>query len=83
MKICINEKTFDGSPKQIVEALRGLLLDPSIAPTNEAYVLHIKKAYEFITGEQMKLPDADLDKRIRAMFRELGAMGFMEVLSDE
>lgn len=82
MRICIDERTFEGTPQDIVEDLRELLLDPDIAPDNEAYIEHIKRSYERITGEEMLLPETGIDERIRAMFRELDAMGFMEVLDE-
>lgn len=80
MKIIACDKTFEGSPREIIESLRELPLDIADIPDAEAYIRHIQRTYKMAYGKEMVLPDFDLDGRIRAMFAILEDAGLMEVV---
>lgn len=83
MKICVYDRTFEGSPMEIVESLRQLLFNITDIPDAEAYIRHIKRTYQMAYNREMILPNVDLDGRIRAMFAILEEAELAEVLEYE
>lgn len=79
MKITAYGRTFEGSPQEIIESLRDLLLDAAYISDAEAYIRHIQRTYKMAYGKEMALPKTGLDGRIRAMFAILEDAGLMEV----
>ena len=82
MKIKACYQTFQGTPVEIVEQLRELLLDKASAPDVESYIGHIKRTYKMFTDTDMLLPDGATDVRIREMFGYMEGLGILEVLPD-
>lgn len=80
MKIVLDEATYEGTPSEIAENLRGLLFDAEIAPDAESYIQYIQNTYKRVFERDMTLPETDLDGRIGAMFTMLEEAGLMEAI---
>ena len=80
MKVIIDETTYSGSPVEIVNELRKLLFNRPDVTDAEGYIHYIQDTYKRVFEQNMALPDAGLDGRIRAMFAILEDAGLAEVI---
>ena len=80
MKIIIDETTYSGSPTDIVNELRKKLFNRPDVTDAEGYIRYIQDTYKRVFEQDMILPNADVDGRIRAMFAILEDAGLAEVI---
>lgn len=80
MKVIIDETTYSGSPVGIVNELQKLLFNRPDVTDAEGYIRYIQSTYKRVFEQNMALPDAGLDGRIRAMFAILEDAGLAEVI---
>ena len=80
MKVIIDETTYSGSPVGIVNELQKLLFNRPDVTDAEGYIRYSQSTYKRVFEQNMALPDAGLDGRIRAMFAILEDAGLAEVI---
>ena len=82
MKICIDEKIYEGTGEEILEQLRLQSFDPTEFPNTESYLWQLRNNFMRATDLDCVLPDSDLERQARTMFAQLAKTGALEVLED-
>lgn len=82
MKICIDERTYEGSGEEIMEQLRLQTFDPTEYPDTESYIFQLRSNFIRATDLECNLPESDVEKQARAMFAHLARAGALEILED-
>ena len=82
MKICIDERIYEGSGEAIMEQLRLSSFDPTEFPDAESYLWQLRSNFIRATDLECPLPDGSLERQARAMFALLAKAGALEVLED-
>ena len=82
MKICIDERAYQGSAVEIMEQLRQQTFDPTEYPDIESYIHQLRSNFIRATDLDCPLPDGDAEEQAQAMFAHLARAGALEVLED-
>lgn len=82
MKICIDERTYEGSGIEIMEQLRQQTFDPTEYPDTESYIWQLRANYIRMTDRDCVLPERGVEEQARAMFAALAGIGALEILEE-
>ena len=82
MKICIDERTYEGSAAEIMEQLRRQTFDPGEYPDLESYIFQLRSNFIRATDLDCTLPDGDVEHQARAMFGHLARAGALVILEE-
>ena len=82
MKICIDERTYQGSAAEIMEQLRQQTFDPTEYPDTESYIHQLRSNFIRTTGLDCPLPDSGAEGQARAMFAHLAKAGALTILEE-
>ena len=82
MKICIDERTYEGSAAEIMEQLRQQTFDPTEYPDAESYIQQLCSNFIRATDLDCVLPEGDTEQRARAMFAHLARVGALTILEE-
>ena len=82
MKICIDERTYEGSAVEIMEWLRQQTFDPTEYPDTERYIHQLRSNFIRATGLDCPLPESGVERQAQAMIRQLARYGALEVVCD-
>ena len=82
MKICIDERTYEGSGAEIMEQLRQQTFDPTEYPDTESYIQQLRGNFIRATDLECVLPDGDTERQARAMFAHLAEAGALTILEE-
>ena len=75
MKICIDERTYEGSGTEIMEQLRQQTFDPTEYPDTESYIQQLRGNFIRATDLDCPLPGSGVERRAQAMFAHLAKVG--------
>ena len=82
MKICIDERTYEGSGEEIMEQLRQQTFDSTEYPDTESYIYQLRSNFIRATDLECDLPESDVEEQARTMFAHLAKAGALEILED-
>ena len=82
MKICIDERIYEGSAAEIMNQLRQQTFDPTEYPDTESYIRQLRSSFIRATDLECVLPDGDTEQRARAMFAHLAKAGALMILEE-
>ena len=82
MKIQIEDRTYEGTGVEIMEALRNLTFDPEEYGGTEGYIRQLQCNFIRSTSRDCRLPNRDTEKMARAMFAHLAKVDALEILDD-
>ena len=82
MKICIDERTYEGSGTEIMEQLRQQTFDPTEYPDVESYIYQLRSNFIRATDLDCTLPDGDTERQARTMFAHLAKAGALTVIEE-
>ena len=82
MKICIDERTYEGSGEEIMEQLRQQTFDPTEYPDTESYIQQLRGNFIRATDLECVLPDGDTERQARTMFAHLAKAGALTILEE-
>ncbi len=82
MKIRIDERTYEGSGKEIMEQLRQQTFDPTEYPDTESYIQQLRSNFIRATDLDCPLPESGVERRARAMFAHLARAGALTILEE-
>ena len=82
MKICIDERTYEGTGKEIMEQLRQQTFDPGEYPDTESYIWQLRANFMRMTDIDCLLPEEDTERQARVMFAYLDGAGALEILEE-
>ena len=82
MKICIDERTYEGSGEEIMEQLRQQTFDPTEYPDTESYIFQLRSNFIRATDLECDLPESDVEEQTRTMFAHLAKAGALEILEE-
>ena len=82
MKICIDERTYEGTGAEIMEQLRRQTFDPGEYPDTESYIRQLQANFIRATDLACELPESGVERQARAMFAHLAGTGALEILED-
>lgn len=82
MKICIDERAYEGSAVEIMDQLRQQTFDPTEYPDAESYIWQLRSNFVRTTGLDCPLPDSGVEGQARAMFAHLAKAGAMIILEE-
>ena len=80
MKICIDERTYEGTGEEIMDQLRLQTFDPTEYPDTESYIYQLRSNFIRATDLECDLPESDVEEQARAMFAHLVRAGALEIL---
>ena len=83
MKICIDERTYEGTGEEIMEQLRQETFDPTEYPDTESYIWQLRSNFIRATDLECDLPETGVERQARAMIARLAKAGSLEVLEDD
>ena len=83
MKICIDERTYEGTGEEIMEQLRQETFDPTEYPDTESYIWQLRSNFIRATDLECDLPETGVERQARAMIDRLAKAGSLEVLEDD
>lgn len=83
LKICIDERTYDGSATEIMDQLRLETFDPTEFPDTESYIWQLRSNFIRTTDLDCDLPDSGLERQASVMIAQLAKVGALEVLEDD
>ena len=83
MKICIDERTYEGSATEIMEQLRQQTFDPTEYPDTESYIYQLRSNFIRNTDLDCDLPDSGVERQAGVMIAQLAKVGALEVLADD
>ena len=83
MKICIDERIYEGSAAEIMEQLRLETFDPTEFPDTESYIWQLRSNFIRTTDLDCDLPDSGVERQAGAMIVQLAKVGALEVLEDD
>ena len=82
MKICIDERTYEGTGEEIMDQLRLQTFDPTEYPDTESYIYQLRSNFIRATDLECDLPESGVEEQARAMFAHLAKAGALEILED-
>lgn len=82
MKICIDERIYEGSAAEIMDQLRLETFDPTEFPDTESYIWQLRSNFIRMTDLDCDLPDSGVERQAGAMIVQLAKVGALEVLED-
>ena len=82
MKICIDERIYEGSGEAIMEQLRLSAFDPTEHPDAQSYLQQLRANFIRTTGLDCPLPDGSVERQAQAMIEKLAKYGALEVVRD-
>ncbi len=82
MKIRIDGDVYEGTGTEIIDRLRGGLMDPTEFPDTESYLQFLRRNALRLAGTELTLPRGDTERRCRSMIAQLEKIGALEVLED-
>ena len=82
MKICIDERAYEGSATEIMEQLRQQTFDPTTYPDTESYSYPLRSNFIRTTDLDCPLPDSGVEGQARAMFAHLAKAGALVILEE-
>ena len=82
MKICIDERTYEGSATEIMEQLRQQTFDPTEYPDTESYIHQLRSNFIRTTDLDCPLPDSGVEGQALAMFAHLAKAGALVILEE-
>ena len=82
MKICIDERIYEGSSEAIMEQLRLSAFDPTEHPDAQSYLQQLRANFIRTTGLDCPLPDGSVERQAQAMIEKLAKFGALEVIHD-
>ncbi len=83
MKICIDDRTYEGTGAEIMEQLRQQTFDPAEYPDTESYIWQLRSNFIRATGLDCELPESDVERQAQIMFAHLAKAGALTMLEDE
>ncbi len=72
MKICIDERAYQGSAAEIMEQLRQQTFDPTEYPDTESYIHQLRSIFIRATDLECDLPESGVNGRPRPVSPHLG-----------
>ena len=82
MKICIDERTYEGTGAEIMEQLRQQTFDPTEYPDTESYIQQLRSNFIRATDLECDLPESGIERQARAMFTHLAKAGALTILEE-
>ncbi len=82
MKICIDERAYEGSALEIMDQLRQQTFDPTEYPDTESYIWQLRSNYIRTTGLDCPLPESGVEGQALAMFAHLAKAGSLTILEE-
>ena len=82
MKICIDERAYEGSAAEIMEQLRQQTFDPTEYPDTESYIHQLRSNFIRATDLDCPLPDGDTERQARVMFSYLAKAGALMITEE-
>lgn len=82
MKICIDERTYDGSAVEIMDQLRQQTFDPTEYPDTESYIWQLRSNFIRTTELDCPLPDGSVERQAQTMFAHLAKAGALTILEE-
>ena len=82
MKICIDERTYDGSGEEIMEQLRQQTFDPAEYPDTESYIQQLRSNFIRATDLECDLPESGVERQAQAMLTHLAKAGALTILEE-
>ena len=82
MKICIDERAYQGSAVEIMEQLRQQTFDPTEYPDTESYIYQLRSNCIRATDLDCPLPESSVEGQARAMFAHLAKAGALVILEE-
>lgn len=82
MKICIDERIYEGSAAEIMDQLRMETFEPTEFPDTESYIWQLRSNFIRTTDLDCDLPDSGVERQAGAMIAQLAKVGALEVLED-
>ena len=82
MKICIEDRIYEGTGTAIMDQLRLAAFDPTEHPDAESYLQQLRANFIRTTGLDCPLPDGSVERQAQAMIDHLAKHGALEVIHD-
>ena len=82
MRICIDERTYEGSATEIMEQLRQQTFDPGEYPDTESYIHQLRSNFILATDLDCPLPESGVERQAQAMFARLAKAGALAILEE-
>ena len=82
MKICIDERTYEGNATEIMEQLRQQTFDPGEYPDTENYIHQLRSNFIRATDLECDLPESDVERQAQVMFARLAKAGALTILEE-
>ncbi len=82
MKVRIESDVYEGTGTEIIDRLRGGVLDPTEFPDTESYLQFLRRNALHAADTEISLPRGDTERRCRSMIAQLEKIGALEVLED-
>ena len=82
MKICIDERAYQGSAVEIMEQLRQQTFDPTEYPDTESYIHQLRSNFIRATDLECDLPESGVEGQALAMFAHLAKAGALVILEE-
>ena len=82
MKIKIEEQEYEGTSIEIMDQLRGLVIDQLEFPDTESYIRFLQGNAMRTTGLDFPLPPGDPERQARAIFAQLAKVGALVLLEE-
>ncbi len=82
MKICIDERAYQGSAAEIMEQLRQQTFDPTEYPDTESYIHQLRSNFIRATDLECDLPESGVERQAQAMFAHLAKAGALVILEE-
>lgn len=82
MRICIDERTYEGSGEEIMEQLRQETFDPTEYPDTESYIWQLRSNFIRATDLECDLPESGVERQAQAMFARLAKAGALTILEE-
>ena len=82
MKICIDERAYQGSAVEIMEQLRQQTFDPTEYPDTESYIHQLRSNFIRATDLECDLPKSGVERQALAMFAHLAKAGALVILEE-
>ena len=82
MKICIDERAYQGSAAEIMEQLRQQTFDPTEYPDTESYIHQLRSNFIRATDLDCPLRSSGVEGQALAMFAHLAKAGALVILEE-
>ena len=82
MKICIDDRIYEGTGTAIMDQLRLSAFDPTEHPDAESYLQQLRANFIRTTGLDCPLPEGSVERQAQAMIEKLAKYGALEVVRD-